>query len=356
MKILTIIPKRESTQLALFEDATCVWTEEQEYERYELDAFPDVASQEEFRLERLSELLARREENVESIEAFVAVGGCVRPVEGGAYQVSAEMLEDVRLAVYGEDPANLGAPLAARMALAGGTNCAFVAHPPFVDEMDEPAHITGFPGIRRRSSFHALNQKTVVAREAESLGKSPEACNFVVCHMDDDTVSVGAHRANRAIDVTDVYGGAGPMSLCKSGPIAPIMLIDICFSGEYTQDELKEIVRRAGGMRSLLGTATFEEIAEKVRRGDAFAQTVHDAFVRQLVREIAAAAAVLDGCVDSVILTGELAVDADFLTELAEKLGWIAPVVAYPGKDDALALAEVVLRLFDGTEELKRYA
>jgi butyrate kinase len=66
-------------------------------------------------------------------------------------------------------------------------------------------------------------------------------------------------------------------------------------------------------------------------------------------------AAVLNGSVDAILITGGMA-HAPAITEpLARALEWIAPVHVYPGEDEMRALAEGAARVLTGTEELRSY-
>ncbi len=191
MKIFAISPYRDYTRIGMFENFDCLWAETQRYDASELERFEGFAAQEDFRFHKIRGLLAEHDERIGTISAFVSTGGLLHPVEGGTYRISAEMLEALQTCAYGESPANLGAPLIVRLALAANSQYVYVVNPPVVDEMGESTRMTGYPGLRRRSSFHALNQKAVAWREAKSLGKSVTECNFIVCHLG-RTISVGA--------------------------------------------------------------------------------------------------------------------------------------------------------------------
>jgi butyrate kinase len=75
----------------------------------------------------------------------------------------------------------------------------------------------------------------------------------------------------------------------------------------------------------------------------------------QLRKEVAAMAAVLDGRVDAVLLTGGMAHSDRLVEELTERLEWIAPVRVYPGEDELRALAEGALRVLTGEEQPRSY-
>jgi butyrate kinase len=65
-------------------------------------------------------------------------------------------------------------------------------------------------------------------------------------------------------------------------------------------------------------------------------------------------AAVLEGKVDAVLLTGGMAYSKRLVSQLEDYLEWIAPIKVYPGEDELQALAEGVFRVLDGQEQAKR--
>lgn len=355
MKILAINPVFSTTEVALFENDAQAWSETLYHELSELEKFTSIIAQEDFRFGLIKQLLERKDTDIKTIGAFVATGGLLHPVEGGTYAVNVKMLQDLISCRYGERAINLGAPLAARLANVAGCKYVYVVDPPIVDEMSETAHMTGLPEIRRKSVFHALNQKAVVHREAERLGRSPRECNFIVCDIS-ETISIGAHKEGRVVEVNDVYGGLGPMSLERCGTLPSIALIDLCFSGKYSKDELKTRILGVGGFVAHLGTNDWNEIVKRLKSGDRKTRMVVEAFLHQLTMEIGACSAVLGGKVDAIILTGLMAHDQALCDDIRALVEWMAPIVVYPGEDEMQALADGVMRVMKGKEEAKVYA
>ena len=355
MKIFAISPYRDYTRAGMFENFDCLWSETQRYDASDLERFDSFAAQEDFRFNKIRELLTAHEMRIGDINAFVSTGGLLHSIEGGTYHISAEMLEDLQSCEYGENPANLGAPLIVRLALAANSQYVYVVNPPVVDEMGEATRMTGFPGMRRRSSFHALNQKAVAYREAANLGKPLTDCNFIVCHLG-RTISIGAHARGKVVDVNDINAGSGSMSLTQSGDLPPATLVDLCFSGELTKEEIKARILAEGGLKGLLGSEDVEDIVRRIKAGERRVALAFEAFLQQLAKQIGAAAAVLRGKVDAIILTGELVNDEYLRTQLIDRVSWIAPLVAYPGEDELLSLVEGVIRVLHGVEEAKSYA
>ncbi|MDR0648794.1 MAG: butyrate kinase [Synergistaceae bacterium] len=355
MKILAICPAYESTKVALYENYDLLWIEIQDYSADELAEFPDLVSQEDFRFARLKGLLDSKVGRLSDIRAFVATCGALHPVEGGTYLINVNMLQDLAGCKYGVIPANLGAPLVMRLASAAGSRYAYVLDPPVVDEMSETARMTGLPDVSRWSVFHALNHRAVANREAVSLGKNIIDCNFIVCHLD-DAISIAAHAGGSIIDVNDLDNASGAMSLRQSGDIPPVALINLCYSGKYSADELIDRVQRNGGLSAHLETDDFEEILRRVDSGDRRAALAFNTLVYQITKQVGAYAAALGGKVDAIILTGRLAQYEALFVKLGNAVSWIGPVVAYPGEDETLALVEGVIRVIKGEENPKTYA
>jgi butyrate kinase len=354
VRILAISPTADSTKVALYENYSPQWVDAQYYDASELNTFTSIMSQEEFRAGRLKGLLDSKGERLNNIQAFVATGGLLHPLEGGTYLINVNMLQDLASAKYGELPSNLGAPLAMRLANMAGSRYAYVVDPPSVDDMAESAHMTGMPEVSRWSIFHALNQRAVAQREAVNLGKKIADCNFIVCHID-DTVSVGAHSGGRVAEVNDISAASGAMSMRQCGDVPPVGLIDLCFSGRFTHEELRTRALWAGGLSAHLGTEDMDEIAARILAGDRKAALCFEAFLHGITKQVGACAAVLRGKVDSIILTGRIVISEFFCTQISQRVNWISPVVAYPGEDDMLALVEGAIRVMLGAENAKTY-
>jgi len=65
-------------------------------------------------------------------------------------------------------------------------------------------------------------------------------------------------------------------------------------------------------------------------------------------------AAVLEGRVDAVLLTGGMAHSERLVGKLRKYIEWIAPVKVYAGEDELQSIAEGVFRVLHGEEQAKR--
>ena len=354
MKILALNPGSTSTKVALFEDHTELWSETQRYDTDVIGRFSGVMEQEEFRLEEIRKCLAAHGATVADLDAVVGRGGLLKPIESGTYEVSDEMLEDLRACSWGAHASNLGAPLAVRLADEGGCGKAYIVDPVVVDEMCPLARYSGLPEIERRSIFHALNQKAVARRAAAELQKPYAECNLVVAHMGGG-VSVGAHEKGRVIDVNNALDGDGPFSPERAGSLPVGGLVKLAFSGKYELPQLLKMLTGKGGLVAHLGTNDLREVIRRMDDGDDNARLLFEALAYRMAKEIGASAAALSGEVDLIILTGGLAYNERFTKLISDRVAFIAPVKIYPGEDEMQALVEGALRVLNGSEEARRY-
>ena len=78
----------------------------------------------------------------------------------------------------------------------------------------------------------------------------------------------------------------------------------------------------------------------RIGAGDGEAAAVFEAMIYQIAKEAGAMAAVLQGKVDAVLLTGGMAYSERAVKLLGGYVEWIAPIRVYPGEDELQALAE----------------
>lgn len=352
-RILAINPGSTSTKIAIYDNDKEVFETTLRHPNAELEKYHKIFDQYDFRKEVILNILNEKQINLTKLNAVVGRGGLLKPIEGGTYKVTEEMVEDLKIGVLGEHASNLGGILA--KSIADKLNIpAFIVDPVVVDEMHKVARVSGMPELKRKSIFHALNQKAVARRAADEIGENYSELNFVVCHMGGG-ISVGAHEQGKVIDVNNALDGDGPFSPERSGGLPISDFAKLCFSGEFTLDEMKKKVKGKGGIVAYLGTNDGREVAKMIEEGNEKAELIYKAMAYQIAKEIGSCAAVLKGDVDRVILTGGLAYDNNFVSWIKEKVEFISEVLVYPGEDELSALANGGLRVLKGEEEAKIY-
>ena len=343
-KILAINPGSTSTKIALYDDEQPTLALTLRHSAEEIARFPRIIDQLDWRKEMVLEALAKNNFDVKSLSAVIGRGGLIKPIESGVYEVNAALKNDL-VNAQREHASNLGGLIAEQIAQAAGVK-AYIADPVVVDELDDIARLSGIPECPRISIFHALNQKAIARRHAEKVGKRYEDLNLVVAHMGGG-ISVSAHCKGRVIDTNNALDGDGPFAPDRAGSIPSSELIKVCFSGQYTKEELLKFISSKGGLVAYLGTNSVIQVMERIAQGDQRAKKVLDAMCYNIVKQIGAMAAALSGSVQAIVLTGGIAYNEPVVEYIRERCSFIAPIAVYPGENELEALvtnALVVLR------------
>ena len=352
-KLLIINPGSTSTKIGVYSGEKEVLVETLRHSSDEIAKYDTIFNQKSFRKEVIMNILKENNIDVNSLDAIVGRGGMLRPIPGGTYEVTDNLLEDLKVGVSGQHASNLGGILANEIAKEIGIR-SFIVDPVVVDELQDIARISGIPELPRRSIFHALNQKAVAKRYAREYGKGYDGLNLVVVHMGGG-VSVAAHKDGLVIDVNNTLDGDGPFSPERAGSVPVGDLVKLCFSGKYTQAEVYSKIVGKGGYVGYLNTNDARDVLKAREEGDEFASLIFDAFIYQICKAIGEMATVLKGKVDQIILTGGIAYSPVVVNEIKKRVEWISDITVYPGEDELLALAQGAIRVLDGEEEAKIY-
>lgn len=353
-RLLIINPGSTSTKIAVFEDEKPLLEQTLRHSAEELKDFNLITDQYQFRKNIILESLHSQGINLNKLSGVVGRGGLLKPIEGGTYTVNDLMLKDLTDGVQGQHASSLGGLIAREIANQFNIP-AYIVDPVVVDELSQEARISGLPEIERRSIWHSLNQKAVVRKAAEESGKEYQEANFIGVHLGGG-ISVAAHMRGRAIDVNNALHGDGPFSPERAGGVPVGDLVGICYSGKFSQGEIQKKLVGQGGLVAYLGTNDGRTIQARINAGDQEAEMVYKAMAYQIAKEIGAAAVVLKGDVDAIVISGGLAHDSTYLVPwIEERVSFIAPVKVYPGEFEMLALALGGLRVLTGKEEAREY-
>lgn len=352
IKSLIINPGSTSTKIGVFEDETLLFEETLRHSTEEISQYASIVDQKDFRKKIITDLLEEKQFDVKSLNVVVGRGGMLKPIPGGTYAVTDDLLNDLKIGKQGQHASNLGGILAREIADEIGVP-SYIVDPVVVDELMPIARYSGVPELPRTSVFHALNQKAVAKRYAKEIGKPYESLNLIVVHMGGG-VSVGAHEKGKVVDVFNALDGDGAFSPERAGAVPSGALIKMCFSGEYTQKEVYSKIVGKGGFNAYLGTNDMREV-NKLAENDPKAEEIKQAFLLQVAKDIGSMACVLNGKVDQVIVTGGIAYNQSVTDKLKERAGFIAPFTVYPGEDELLALAQGGIRVLTGEEKAMEY-
>ena len=352
MRILAINPGSTSTKIAVYENENRLFVTTFYHSPDALSHFPTILSQYDYRKELIIDEL-KKENLFSDFAAIVGRGGLLKPIASGVYEVNEAMKNDLRNATM-QHACNLGGLLAEDIALLIPGCKAYIADPVVVDELEDVARLSGSPLMMRKSVFHALNHKAIARKYARSVNKKYEELDLVVAHLGGG-ISVAAHRQGRVIDVNNALEGSGPFSPERAGTLPARQLVDLCFSGDYTQEEIKKMITGRGGLMAHLGTTDARDVVKRISEGDARAELVLKSMIYNIAKEIGAMSVVLHGKVDAILLTGGISYNDYCINKLKEYIAFVAPVYVFPGEDEMEALAFNALGALRGKLNCKEY-
>ncbi len=350
-RILVINPLVESTRVALYENGECLY--EQLVVLNDLNSDKNIMVQRKQRKQTIIQRIQSIGIDISTIHAVCGSGGLLRPIEGGTYLVNEQMVEDLNNSINGTHVSNLGALLAYDIAAEWNIN-AYIVDPVVVDEMLDIAKKTGIPSIKRKSVFHALNQKSVGRSLANQLHANYQDLCLVIAHMGGG-ITVGVHQYGQVIDVNNGFDGDGPFSFERAGSIPNKDLIQLSFDSGMSKEELQYQLINRSGIKAYLDIERTADLHILWKSQPEKVKDVFDILAYQVAKEIGKMSTVVSGNVNAIALTGDLA-KYDYLNQkIIEQVSWIADTHIFPGENVMLALAQGTLRVLKGIEKVKQY-
>jgi butyrate kinase len=352
--ILVINPGAGSTRVALFKDASPILEENLKHGPDELLKFPKIIDQYQFRRDKIMDLLKAKNVDLKSLNAVVGRGGPFKPLTSGTYLVNDRLINDIKAGNYqSEHPSLLGAMIAKETADALGIPAYFV-DPVSVDEFWDLSRFSGLKDIKRKALSHALNVRMVAKLTAKKINKPYNSCNFVIVHLGTG-ITVAAHLQGKQVDSSNANED-GPFSPQRTGSLPTMPLVQMCFSGKFKADDMKKKIQREGGLLSYLGTDDIPTVEKRMAEGDQEAESVYNAMIYQVAKEVGAYAVVLKGKIDAIIITGGIAHSQQFVDKLKAWIGFLCPTInVIPGEGEMESLALGVLRVLNNEEPAKAY-
>jgi len=364
-RVLAFNPGSTSVKVALFEGDRCIHQEEEACRIVLGGTTEDRRNQEEHLTRLVTDMLDKWQAG--PIDAIASRGGFMpRPAEklsGGSYIVAEKrdgyiltdesIVSAVRDTPEREHASNYGAPVAAALAQ---KLCvpALVVDPVVVDEFIPEAELSGYAPIVRRSISHALSVRAASKRAAREFRRPIEDINLVVVHLGGG-ITVAAVRGGKIIDGNISLLGGGPFTPQRAGELPAGDLIDLCYSGRFTRDELMTELTQHGGLESYLGTHRMEDIEKRIEAGDKQAGLVISAMVHQVAKEIGKAFVAVGCDVEAIVLTGGLTRSKLVRDPLRHRIIRLAPVIVYEGSLEMAALAAGAIEVLSGRQAPLRY-
>lgn len=339
--VLALNPGSTSTRIAVYENQDMLFQKKVDHPAESLRGFESNVAQFPIRLEAILKALQEEHFDLKRLSAVAGRGGKLPPLKQGAYIVDDGMLDFLRHRPIDDHASNLGALLAYEIANPLGIP-SYIYDAVVMDQMEDIAKLSGLPEIRRKASCHALNMRAMAIKGAHNNGWQLADKNIIVCHMGAGISATVIHKG-RMIDV--ITDEEGPYSPERSGGLPNRQLVDLCFSGKFDRLSATKRTRGQGGLMAYLGTNDALEVERRIKAGDDKARLVYDGMVYQVAKNISSLAAVINGAVDLVVLTGALANSGYILERLVPRVQFLGTVAILPGENELEALAYGILRV-----------
>lgn len=356
-KILTLNLGTTSTRVAVYEDEAQL----AEKSLYHADEEIRTYTQQEHvnrRAAMMREWFAEIGINLSDIDMVsMRVATLPKVVSGGTYRVEETLRDDLCFRYKADGMLKHGTDIIIPFveAVTEGYDIPIVCvEPANQNNMSPEACISGHPLIERNTVFHALNQKYVAAMLSDKLGKHYNDCNFVIVHMGGG-ISVCAHQKGRVVDTTNCAGNEGPFSATRCGNMPNRDIINLCFSGKYTHEEMINLMRGNGGMVAYLGISDMRDVEKLINEGDERAALLFRAMAYQTIKHIGAMCTIIEGDLDAIIITGGVANSKMMVDMISDKVSRFAPIYVYPGEKESEALASAALRILNSTDRVSVY-
>ncbi len=351
-RILAINPGSTSTKFAVYDGQNQIFSKTLNHSPIELGKFKSIMSQFEMRKNEIEEVLKDNNIELESINAIVGRCGGLPPVKSGAYLINEEMIDRLINRPTLDHASNLGAMISYAMANEIGID-SYIYDPVCVDESDDVSKLSGFVDIQRVCLSHALNTRAMAIKYSKINNKNYNDLNLIVAHLGGG-ISLNIHKKGKVIDF--ISDEEGPFSPERAGRLPSKLLVDLCYSGKYTYEEMIKNIRGKGGVLSYLNTVDIREVEQRIDNLDEYAKLIYDALILQVSKGIGELATVVDGDVDAIIITGGIAYSQRITSKIGKKVKFIAPVEILPGENELEALSFGALRVLEGEEEARIYS
>jgi butyrate kinase len=360
MKILVINPGSTTTKLALYQNKNTIFEEKIDHARdhkfQQKFSHPgNVLDQLEDRYKTIEKLLNKNKIN--QLDAVVGRGGMLPPTPSGTFIINDKIIDDLYHRPIANHASNLGAPLAKKIAEKFNiSDKAFIVDPVTTDEIEPKKKLTGIAEIKRYAGWHALNQKAIAREYATSIGKKYEDLNLIIAHFGGGS-SFGAHKKGQTINVINAIPGEGPFTPERSGYLPSQQLIEMCFSGKFTQEEMLHKVLGGGGLFSLLNTKSVYDLRENYDHLKPFAKDVVDEMITGFTRYICIIIPDFEGeSIDQIILTGGIAHWPLVSKRIKRDLKQVnIGITTIPGEKELEALRDGAIRVLNSEEKAKEY-
>jgi butyrate kinase len=167
--------------------------------------------------------------------------------------------------------------------------------------------------IRQSNKFNVLTHKGVGRKASLLVGKHYSQINLIVAKLDRQ-ISISAHQKGRIVDATETFSLLTP-----------------------------------------IGSANGTLIDDKLLTKDSKIELAFESLAYYIAKDIGSLAASLSGDIDGIAITGEIVKSEFMMRWISERIGYLGNIFLFPNENEMDFLAESVLRVLDGEENVQEY-
>lgn len=342
--ILAINPGSTSTKIGLYEDENLLFSHSLDHSVEEIQEFKTINDQYSMRYQAILGVLKEKNFDVKDLSCIVGRGGPVAPLSSGAYILDEVLVDKLKNDPMTDHASLLGGIIAYEMA-ENLSIPSYIYDAVSTDELEDIARFSGMKEITRESLVHTLNMRASGIKVAKEMGKNYEDLNLIIAHLGGG-LSFSVHRKGKMVDI--ISDDERAFSPERSGGVPSRALAKICYNNDF--DHVSKLLRGKGGLASYLETNDAREVEKMIEDGNEYAKDVYEAMAYQIAKGIGQLAPVVDGKVDSIIITGGMAYSEMLMNWIIKRVKFIAPVIIIPGENELESLAMGGLRVLRDEE------
>ena len=272
-----------------------------------------------------------------AIESLDEIGACGhRVLHGGeTFKASALVTEESMKAIEElvplgplHQPPNIAGIKACQAVMPGKPNVA-VFDTAFHQTMPPKAFLYAIPyeyykNLKvRRYGFHGTSHRFIAGETPKFLGKKPEDCKFIICHLGNGS-SLSAIVGGKVVDTSmGLTPLEGIVMGTRSGDLDPAVLEYIMDNTGMDIHQMLNTLNKKSGYAGLSVSSDMRDVKAAAAAGDAQAQTAVDIWTYRLQKYIGSYMAAVQGA-DAIVFTAGIGEnDTQAIDEVIKGFEWM---------------------------------
>ena len=272
-----------------------------------------------------------------AIESLDEIGACGhRVLHGGeTFKASALVTEESMKAIEElvplgplHQPPNIAGIKACQAVMPGKPNVA-VFDTAFHQTMPPKAFLYAIPYEYyktlkvRRYGFHGTSHRFIAGETPKFLGKKPEDCKFIICHLGNGS-SLSAIVGGKVVDTSmGLTPLEGIVMGTRSGDLDPAVLEYIMDNTGMDIHQMLNTLNKKSGYAGLSVSSDMRDVKAAAAAGDAQAQTAVDIWTYRLQKYIGSYMAAVQGA-DAIVFTAGIGEnDTQAIEEVIKGFEWM---------------------------------